>query len=251
MLVLPEPLAVNVKHWQLLAGIVLSIAVLGLLLRLAFWQLERAEYKESLAAQAQENAARGASLPHEILQQARNESWHFRPVTVRGRFDPVHQYLLDNRTFDGQAGYHVLSVLDYGTHHLLVNRGWVSVGSDRRVLPEIPLADQQFNLSGQLVALPGSGLLLGDSGYGQGGWPKVVQRVELEAMNRQLGLVLLPAVLQLDPQHPVCFRCRWPVTKGISAQRHRGYALQWFSLAVTWLVLIGVVSFLGVRRRAR
>ena len=224
---------------RVLIVVVLSIAMLALLLRLGLWQLERAQYKETLAAQAQKNSMHGPSMAHEIIERATDKSWYFRPTRVNGSFDPTHQYLLDNRTFDGRAGYHVLSVFTYGTQRLLVNRGWAPVGTDRQVLPDIKIDAQQQSLTGRLAPLPGSGLLLGDSGYRQLSWPKVVQRVELDSMSTQLGFALLPAVLLLDPAHPACLRCRWVAARGLSADRHRGYAIQWFCLAIAFVVLLG------------
>ena len=238
------------KTSRLLAVVVFSIAMLALLLRLGFWQLERAQYKETLAEQAQKNSTHSPSMAHEIIQQATTESWYFRRVRVTGRFDPTHQYLLDNRTFDGRAGYHVLSIFKYGTQRLLVNRGWAPVGASRQVLPDIKIDARQQSLIGRLAPLPGSGLLLGDAGYEQPSWPKVVQSVELESMNSQLGFPLLPAVLLLDPAHPGCLRCRWVAARGLSADRHRGYAIQWFSLAVAFVVLLGVASFNRGRHNA-
>ena len=233
----------KLKSSRVLAVLVLSIAMLALLLRLGLWQLERAQYKEKLAEQAQQNSTHSPLMAHEIIEQTTAEAWYFRSARVNGRFDPTHQYLLDNRTFDGRAGYHVLSVFTYGTQHLLVNRGWLPVGTDRQVLPDIKINARQQILTGHLAPLPGSGLLLGDTGYGQPGWPKVVQNVELDSMNTQLGFALLPAVLLLDPAHPACLRCRWVAARGLSADRHRGYAIQWFSLAVAFVVLLGVASF--------
>jgi len=239
------------KRKRLFVAVLVSVAMFALLLRLGVWQLDRAQYKETLAAQAQENSARSPSPAHEIIEREGTESWYFRPVRVVGRFDPEHQYLLDNRTYDGRAGYHVLSVFVYGTKRLLVNRGWAPVGLDRRVLPDIRIDDQQMSLTGRLAPPPGSGLLLGDSGYGQASWPKVVQRVELDSMKGQVGFSLLPAVLLLDPKHPACLSCRWVVAQGISAERHRGYAVQWFSLAAALVVLLGAASFFGDRRSGR
>jgi len=91
------------KRWRLLAAVLLSVGVFGLLVRLGAWQLQRANFKDELTAQARENATHVSSAPHELTELPRTESWHFRPVQVVGRFDPEHQYLLDNRTFDGRA----------------------------------------------------------------------------------------------------------------------------------------------------
>lgn len=232
---------------------VLCLALTALMLRLGAWQLERADFKTQLSSEVQRNIAKPPLPPDQILQQAAadSQSWYFRRVKVVGQFDPVRQYLLDNRTFDGRAGYHVLSVFRYGTHQLLVNRGWTPVGADRRMLPEIEIDDRPVTLTGRLSSLPGSGLLLGDAGYGEDSWPRVVQRVELDSMQKQLGLSLLPAVLLLDAQHPACLSCRWVAARGISADRHRGYAVQWFSLAATFLVLLAVTWMYGNRRRDR
>ena len=244
-------MTVNAKRLRLLAALVLSMAMLALLLRLGVWQIERAQFKETLAEQAQENAARSPLLAHEVIEESRTVSWHFRRARVVGRFDPERQYLLDNRTYDGRAGYYVLSVFQYGSHHLLVNRGWVPVGLDRNVLPDVRIDDRQVTLTGYLAALPASGLILGDSGYAQATWPKVVQVVEPNSMARQLGFALLPGVLLLDPTNPACLRCRWVVAEGISAERHRGYAVQWFALAAALVLLLAVASFIGIRRSAR
>jgi surfeit locus 1 family protein len=238
------------QRLRLFAAFVLSVAMLGLLLRLGVWQLDRAQFKETLAGQALKNSAQSPSMAHEIMQQAGSESWYFRPVRVVGRFDTTRQYLLDNRTLDGRAGYHVLSVFMYGTHRLLVNRGWVPVGADRQELPNVQTDAQQQTLTGRLAPLPGSGLMLGDAGYQQMGWPRVVQSVELKTINAQLDLSLLPAVLLLDSANPACLSCRWAAVRGISADRHSGYALQWFSLAIALVLLLVAASFFGSRRHA-
>ena len=50
------------------------------------------------------------------------------------------------------------------------------------------------------------------------------------------------SVAVLDPAHPDCFVCEWHAVPGVSAERHRGYAVQWFSLAVALVVIVMVVS---------
>lgn len=233
--------------------------MLAMLLQLGFWQLERAIFKEQMQAQASKTAGSDPELAHELLQSLPQDAWYFHPVLAKGTFDAQHQYLFDNRTLDGIAGYHVLSVITYGTNHLLVNRGWVPVGPDRRILPDVrirPSVGPASKLSttgpvairGHLATLPGSGILLGETGYNQPGWPKVVQSVDLARMREQLGVALLPALMLLDPQHPACLQCRWQPAKGISAQRHRGYAAQWFLLALALVVLLSVVAYFGFRK---
>jgi surfeit locus 1 family protein len=59
-------------------------------------------------------------------------------IEVRGKWDGSRQFLLDNRTRDGRAGYEVLTplALDDG-RWLLVNRGSVPFGGYRDRLPDV------------------------------------------------------------------------------------------------------------------
>ncbi len=224
--------------------------LLAVLLRLGLWQLERAEYKAALEDRFAVNTAATPRTPEAWLATGDEAAWQFRPARARGTPMPHRQYLLDNRTRQGRAGYHVLTVLARPGAALLVNRGWLPVGADRQKLPDIGLAAQPVELSGSLVPIPETGLLLGASGYEAGGWPRVVQVVDLERIAGQTGETLLPAMLLLDPAHPACFACEWTPVAGISAERHRGYALQWFSLATALVIIAAVVSLRAWRRHA-
>lgn len=227
-----------------------AVLMLAALLRLGYWQLERARFKEALERQysASETAAE-VSMPRGMAA-ADAPLWRYRRARLRGELDPTRQYLLDNRTHQGTAGYHVLTPLTSADGALLVNRGWVPAGSYRDRLPDIFLESSGQDLRGRLVPPPSPGLLLGDDGYQSPGWPKVVQRVDLATMGRQLSLDLEPMVLLLDSSHPSCYVCDWKPVKGIRPERHRAYAFQWFALAAALLV-ISVIIVVKHRRHGR
>ena len=230
-----------------LAGVVM----LAILLRLGFWQLERAAYKEELGAISQANDSAPAEAPDRLLALGAVQRWRFRQARADGALQVRRQYLLDNRTHRGRAGYHVLALLPGTPAGILVNRGWVPVGPDRSKLPDLAVPESLAPLTGRLVPPPSPGVLLGPTGHDSASWPRVVQVVDLELMEQALGTDLLPAVLLLDPDQPACYVCDWSPVPGISAERHRGYALQWFALAAALVVIAVVVSVLAVRRRGR
>ena len=240
------------RNWTAIVILFLALALLfALLLRLGFWQLGRASYKDELSRRFAHNEAQPVQAPTRLLQQGDAVLWQFRRTRVEGVFEVNRQYLLDNRTHAGRAGYHVLSVLNTSEGAVLVNRGWVETGGDRTRLPDLTLVDQPVSIVGRLVPPPANGLLLGDTGHESTAWPKVVQNVDLQAMGRQLGVPLLPALILLDASNKACFRCQWQPVAGVGADRHRGYAFQWFSLAVALVVLLALVGWRGWRRAGR
>jgi len=64
---------------------------------------------------------------------------------MRGAYVAAPQFLLDNMLHDGVAGYHVLTVLrvEGSTRKMIVNRGWVGSGSDRRTLPDVSASTER------------------------------------------------------------------------------------------------------------
>jgi surfeit locus 1 family protein len=226
---------------------VLALFLLGLLIFLGLWQLERGAEKQRTV---DEFALRTQDLPVRIDENWQSaEGLRFRSVSSEGRYDASHQYLLDNRTYHGRAGYHVLTPLRISEETgVLVNRGWVTGGARREQLPEVAAPRGETIVQG-MVAIPSqNAFLVGPAGYESGGWPRVVQRVELATMERQLGYSLLPYVVQLDAANPHGFVREWQPYVGISPERHRAYAFQWFSLA---LALVVIYFLVNTRRLAR
>lgn len=218
-----------------------TLCLLALLLSLGSWQLGRGTEKQRLLDNF---ALRSTDLPLQIdLKQRSAEGLQFRLVVGKGRYDTRRQYLLDNRTHGGVAGYHVLTPLRLSEQAgVLVNRGWVPVGERRDRLPDVEVTDKPIVVQG-MVAIPSqNAFLLGPAGYEFGAWPRVVQRVELATMEAQLGYSLLPYVVQLDPDEPRGFVRQWQPYVGIGPERHRAYAFQWFSLAVALVIIYVAVN---------
>jgi len=219
---------------------VAALLMLALLLSAGFWQLRRAEEKRAIVV---EQAYRGDKPPlvlaPDMAGSASLESWRHRLASAPGHYSGDQQYLLDNRTHNQVAGYHVLTLLRLAKSdvHLLVNRGWLPVGPDRRQLPGIAAGEHAVNPQGVIVAPPAPGLVLGATGYDDAGWPRVVQWLDLDRIQEQLGKPLLPFVLRLAPQADFGYARNWQVRGGLTPVRHVGYAVQWFALAVALVVL--------------
>lgn len=217
-----------------------ALVLFALLISAGFWQLRRADEKRDLLVEQSYRRDKEALTidPHLVLDAPLARLRH-RRGTANGTYRVDMQYLLDNRTHDGVAGYHVLTPLRLGQSdvHVLVNRGWVPVGPDRRRLPDVAVPAEAVSAAGAIVAPPAPGLVLGPTGYDDPGWPRVVQRVDMARIREQIGGPLLPFVLRLSPESEHGYLREWSAQTGLTPERHLGYAVQWFALSAALVVL--------------
>ena len=218
-----------------------AVAGIALTLALASWQLGRAHEKEGLAARL-EMLAREPPVSLTVAEvSAADVEW--RRVTVRGRFEPRHAVLIDNRIRRGVAGYHVLMPLaiDGGGRYVLVNRGWIAGTADRRRLPEVQTPANTVEITG-LAVTPSRRFLELSANAAEG---KVWQNLTLERYRQAVPISLQPVViLQESPLEDGLAREWDPPDLGVNT--HYGYAFQWLALALAILVFYLVTH---VRRR--
>jgi surfeit locus 1 family protein len=221
-----------------------ALALLPLLLSLGNWQLNRAVEKREL----QQLLAQRLQQPPVELRTGGVEASHmeFRKVRFEGEFISVRHVLLDNQTYQGRAGYLVFSpaYIGDGNEAVLVNRGWVPLGDDRRTLPQIGSPAGRVRLEGVLSKPPGKLLQLASTQPQETVWPYVVQQIDLPFLEDKLGIKLAPLVLQIDGNSRYAFEQHWrPYVD--RPQKHTSYAIQWFTMAV---VLVLVYFGLNIRR---
>jgi surfeit locus 1 family protein len=232
----------------------LTVALCVAFVRLGEWQWRKAELR-----QAEWSAfARGADRAVELGSRGTAGVPRFQRVAAAGRFDPEHQFLLDNRIENGEAGYEVLTPLELTDGHvLLIDRGWVPFTGYRGRLPDIRLtAAGPVRLTGRIDLLPVGGLSFGRMAP-RGGpqWPKVTSYPQMAQLADVLaaarpGVRLEPRILLLDPTAPHGYVRDWQ-PPGMSPARHMSYAAQWWLFAATLIVIWAVLSAQKPRAQAR
>ncbi|MFI8482141.1 SURF1 family protein [Pseudomonas sp. NPDC078700] len=222
-------------------GVIPSVAVLVLLpvlVSLGFWQLDRAEQKRQMLAahQLQEIAA-----PISLDQLEGKTDRAYVRVKLRGSFDNQHSLLLDNRIRDGHAGVEVLQPFydQISGLWVLLNRGWIP-WPDRRTPPTFSTPGSTLQLNASVYVSLGDGLQLQDSGPANA-WPTLITKVDAKSLWQQLGRAGLAEELRIEPGL-AAFETQWPVVS-MSPDKHLGYAVQWFAMALT---LVGLFIYLGV-----
>ncbi len=216
--------------WQLDWKSALAIAlILPLLLSLGFWQLRRADEKAGLLSQAQTLRA-AAPVDVATLQDLEN----YRPVFARGVFDTERYWLLDNRIFQGRFGYEIIALLKLeGGGELLVDRGWVEGSHDRSVLPAVSFPSGTVLLKGELYRGVGKNYSAGAEVESR--WPRRVQWLEIAPLLEEFP-GLLSSMLRLDASDSAAFSVK-RMTVNISPEKHIGYAVQWFAMAMVLAVI--------------
>jgi surfeit locus 1 family protein len=223
----------------------LALAACLTCVRLGFWQYQRGSARE---AEAQRFAA-GAAQLLPLGSSAVTSLPLYQRVSVAGTLDCARQFLLDNRSFAGRAGYEVLTPLRRtNAATLLVDRGWVPFSGARRVLPDVHLDEGgAVSLTGVLANLPSAGLALGRAPPA-GAWPKVTSFPDMAQLQAALGEPLEPRILWLDPAEPGGYRRDWHAP-GMPALRHFSYAIQWWCFAALALLMWSVMTVRALKRR--
>jgi surfeit locus 1 family protein len=150
---------------------VLTLAAVTLFVRLGVWQWQRMQEKTAL----QQLFDAGGRAVAELSSGSTDALPRYTQIKVQGSYDGEHQFLLDNISYQGQPGYDVLTPLRLADGlTLMVNRGWIPLGNNRRLLPDVHLDALAAGwLAGRLDNLPVVGISLGHvppSPVGQ--WPK-------------------------------------------------------------------------------
>lgn len=238
-------------HWQPNGRILLFVVIfLPLTIFLGFWQLGRADEKQALL---EESTLRQQSAPVALETVDLAAANQYRPVVAVGRFDNDHSVLLDNRVRRGQAGYEVITPFQLSPSGawVLVNRGWIEANASRNKLPDIDVVDGLITLNGYLYSSPGKPFTLGEEQW-RSSWPQVLQNLDMPLLGEKLGIAVAPVSLRLRENSPAAYEVGWEVVN-VQPQKHVGYAVQWFAMAVALAILAlfanSNLSALMARRR--
>ncbi|HEC28759.1 MAG TPA: SURF1 family protein [Gammaproteobacteria bacterium] len=226
---------------------ILMLALVALGISLGNWQLERRAGKLAIQKLRGDNSRqKPVSLK---VSDTKKDLVLYRNVEVEGYFVLDKQLLLENQMQAGVLGYHVFTPLRIkdSDSFVLVNRGWVAQGNDRRVLPKLAGPVTSVIIQGRVENVPGIGIKLGEPGAAGKQWPKRVIYIELPWLEKQMGLKLFPYVVYQTMGKDYGLIRDWKVKfaskQRMTPEKHMGYAVQWFSLAALAVIMYLVLSF--------
>jgi surfeit locus 1 family protein len=237
------PPAVNFGQYRWSASwgmTLLTLAAVAAFIALGRWQWHRAAEKRTLNAEFSASAATVSDLKDRAIADVTR----YTQIRVHGAYDGAHQFLLDNMSYRGQAGYEVLTPLRLDDGRLLlVNRGWLPLTRSRSELPYVGIdVNADLTVTGRADLLPVAAIALGHAAPAPGAqWPKLTSFPTMEELSSALGARLEPRLLLLNPAEPLGFARYWQ-PEGLGPARHVSYAVQWWSFAALALVLYGFLN---------
>lgn len=238
-------------------GWVLAIATIVLFVCLGRWQLDRMHEKQArldAAAQALKPQAPQPLLLASDPKRAQQYDW-----ATGGGVMANATIWLDNQMLQGKPGLRMYCVLlpDAGVQAQLLDAGWWPLDG-RRDMPVFGCPVGAQDVRGLLAAPPSGGLQRGDAMAASGVHRWLATRIDPVRIARELKLSagIAPRVLRLDPARNKGdagvmlvpgVRDLVILPNTLTPARHLGYAVQWFALAITVLV-VAVVLTLKARK---
>lgn len=220
---------------------IVTLLILPVLLRLGFWQLDRAEEKRNLIVLFKQQNELGPLLVKDTITL--DERLNYRTAKVEGNYNLAKQIFIDNKVYQGKTGVHVMTPfkLNNSEYSILVNRGWVPMAIDRSVLPEIKTTTHFLTLSGKIKTLGKKPFMVGDQFQSNQGWPALIQWISIGDIENKSGLKLLPYIFLLDEKEQSGYVRNWkPVV--MQPEKSTSYAVQWFVLALALIIIYVVVN---------
>ena len=214
---------------------IVTMPTLLVLISLGSWQLQRLQWKNDLISSFETRSRADAiAVP---VANAELADLEFSSLALDGVFQHDKETLLTGRTYEGNAGFHVVTpmLLDDG-RIILINRGWVSEDYRDPAKRTFSQIDGKTSVTG-ILRRPGvKGYFVPENEPENGFWFTLVP----SQINQHLAL----GDAAIDQFYADALRTSDVVTLPIAAKTklnlrnaHLSYAMTWYGIA---LALIGV-----------
>ncbi len=188
---------------------------------LGTWQVIRLNWKNNLILEIEN------SLKNPPVQLSQSNQQNFLKIKTSGRVDFEKQIYLYNLNDSGTPGFEVLNPILIEGENYLLNRGWIPF--EKKDTPEINILDQN-NIEGTLKTQGRKNIFKPDNDINENYWFSLNR----EDISKFTGKEFSKYIIYLDGNY------QFPRPKKITANisnNHKKYAMTWFSLAISILLL--------------
>ena len=188
---------------------------------LGVWQMIRLNWKNNLILEIENSLKK----PPVELSQSNKEN--FLKIKTSGLINFEKQIYLYNLNESGTPGFEVINPIFIGQENYLINRGWIPF--EKKDTPEINVFDQN-NIIGTLRIQGRKNIFKPDNDLNKNYWFSL----DREDIFTFTGKNFSKYIIYLDGNY------QFPRPKKITANisnNHKKYAMTWFSLAISILLL--------------
>lgn len=236
-------------HKGVLWPLLLSFLGLIILIQLGNWQMHRKEWKAELKALVNERIKADPIAFNELKEKAaQGEDIRFQPVRVSGVFDHQNErhYFLP---LGSKIGWHIITPMKTADGDVvLIDRGFVpdELKDQKTRIAGLPAGEVTIVGLARDAEVPNYFTPSNDVEHNKWYWRDIAGLYKSLAAGNEAGLV--PALNFMIDERRVGSEGEWPmpgVTVVKFQDKHLGYALTWYGLALT---LIGVFSAFAYSR---
>ncbi|MCF6301466.1 MAG: SURF1 family protein [Proteobacteria bacterium] len=216
----------------------LWLAILALMIWAGFWQLDRSRQKQLIFDNL---AQQKLYTPEDITSFEAIPN--YLKTKLLGRYDYQLQFLLENKMHQGRIGFHVLTPFyaeSIGAW-IVVNRGWVE-----STTVSFPVEVTVQSIIGLKSDLPKVGIQLGETVMKNQAIQKIPYfdnnvvipflKSVLCEQKQDKNCIITPFMIKLDKSMQQGFIREWK-NHMMTAQKHKAYAVQWFSMSLVLVLL--------------
>ena len=188
---------------------------------LGTWQIIRLNWKNNLILEIEN------SLKNPPVELAQSNKENFLKIKTSGSIDFDKQIYLYNLNESGTPGFEVINPITIGDEHYLINRGWIPF--EKKGTQEINVFDQK-NIIGTLKLQGRKNIFKPDNDLDENYWFSLNREDILKFTGKNFSKY----IIYLDGNYQL------PRPKKITANisnNHQKYAITWFSLALSILLL--------------
>ncbi len=223
---------------------VFTVLGLAVLLKLGFWQLDRLEWKEAILTRIETNMT-GQFLPQ--IPEYPDPDVEYSLYCANGEFLHDKELYVFTTSIEGMGGVHIYTPLKMADGEvIIVNRGWVPNNlKDPKTRPEGQVTGQQ-TVCGYLRLDRKQGWFKPDNNPGEDRWftPKIGEMAAAAGVEN-VGPFFLEANNDPNPGgYPVGGQTFVNIPNN-----HLGYAITWFGLAGSLLVVFSVFAYSQRRKK--
>lgn len=211
----------------------------ALLCSLSLWQLCRGLEKQTLLKTEAQHAQQSILRHNDLRLMAKNPlAYAHRMIKLTGHFQNDHNILLDNKIYEGQVGYEVITPFWISpTQSILINRGWIPRGPSRAILPTLEpiLPESIITINGHITMASKNRFIKNTLENNQ--FPLRIQAIDFSLLQPLLNTQLVPFVVYLSTDSLFSFEALPEKAIWLNPEKHFAYALQWLLLAFSLAII--------------